>query len=219
MQGHLTAGCPPQKKACRQWYMYETSSRQFSCSKSHLTHPQSLQPRCLQEHGQPMELVPVPSRVTPWDALGGRGTWLGQPLFSSKNAVLSFSPSLGRLENLLPTRKVCSIQGAPDPSSPPGIFSWKEAEHRQERAQPLLESYQCGRRSSPPPPALPRSPRLAWRAILSPTCGCLCDFPGKAASLTSARNSELLEILGAGRHCSPPRYPSTGDGEQQLDPT
>lgn len=192
----MTAGCPPQKKACRQWYMYETSSRQFFCSKSHLKHPQSLQPRCLQEHGQPMKLVQVPSRVTPRDALGGRGTWLGQPLFSSKNAVLSFSPSLGRLENLLQTRKVCSIQGAPDPSSPPGIFSWKEAEHRQERAQPLLESYQCGRRSSPLPPALPRSPRLAWRAILSPTCGCLCDFPGKAASLTSAQNSELLEILG-----------------------
>lgn len=100
----------------------------------------------------------------------------------------------------------------------PGIFSWKEAEYRQERAQPLLESYQCGRRSSPPP-ALPHSPRLAWRAILSPTCGCLCDFPGKAASLTSARNSKLLEILGAGRHRSPPHYPSTGDGEQQLGPT
>lgn len=89
---------------------------------------------------------------------------------------------------------------------PSEIFSW-------ERGRVLTGKRKvCNVAGRAFPSALPHSLCLAWSAILSPTCGCLCDFLGKAASLTSAQNTELLEILGAGRHHSPLCFPVAGDG-------
>lgn len=146
----------------------------------------------------------------------GRGTWLrNEP---SHQPGRGWPPSSTGMPlgfcSLLPAgwKPPAAQEGLHNPRGtrflfPSGIFLSGRGRALAGRVQPLSESCECGRRS-PVPAALP-SLCLAWRAILSPTCGCLCDFPGGAASLTSEQNNRRLETLGARRHRPPPQSPAS----------